>query len=291
MLTLTVPDRSTGAAQAGAWADTQPAGIGVRLFTEAQLRSAPRDAVTPQHGVAARLHGATSPRERERLVRAALDDIGFDWLAYGSFQQRRGEWVPHSFLTSYANPAWTERYFRERYDQVDARHRLARRSSLPLTWCADDVVKNARAEEATALRERRFLADFCDSGLRSGVFFHLGTPGRPQERVVVSLISRREQCGWIDDAALGRALALGLCLHDFIAPQLAAEEGVAPPQGEPSVLQQRILECLLHGQSDKEIAYGLQLTSHAVDYHMRQLRRRFSARNRVQLLNAALLAH
>ena len=50
--------------------------------------------------------------------------------------------------------------------------------------------------------------------------------------------------------------------------------------------QQYILQHLLQGRSDKEIANRLDLSAHTVDYHMRQLRRRFAARNRVQLVNA-----
>lgn len=292
MSTLTVQDRSTRTPQPGSWsAPRHASGDDVRLFGEAQLSGIANDASAPPRGFAGSLRAAASAHERERLVRTALDAMGFDWLGYGSLRERRGDWRPHSFLTTYANPLWTQRYFNERYDQVDPRHRLAPRSSLPLVWSTDDVVRSAQGEGATGLRQRRFLADFCDSGMRSGVFFHLGMPGRSQERVVVSLVSRRANCAWIDDGVLGRALAAGLCLHDFIAPQIPADDGTALRQGEPSALQQRILQCLLHGQSDKEIAYGLQLSSHAVDYHMRQLRRRFAARNRVQLLNAALLAH
>lgn len=292
MSTLTVEDRSTRTPQSGSWRTPQHAtGGDVRLFGEAQLSGGATDAPALPSSFAGSLRAAASAHEREHLVRAALDAIGFEWLGYGSFRERRGDWKPHSFLTTYANPLWTQRYFSERYDQIDPRHRLAPRSSLPLVWSADDVVRNARGEGATSARERRFLADFCDTGMRSGIFFHLGMPGRSQERVVVSLASRRASSTWIDDGVLGRALAVGLCLHDFIAPQIPTDDGTALRQGEPSALQQRILQCLLRGQSDKEIAYGLQLSSHAVDYHMRQLRRRFAARNRVQLLNAALLAH
>ena len=35
------------------------------------------------------------------------------------------------------------------------------------------------------------------------------------------------------------------------------------------------------------VAHERQLSPHTVDYHMRQLRRRFAVRNRVQLVNAA----
>ena len=52
-------------------------------------------------------------------------------------------------------------------------------------------------------------------------------------------------------------------------------------------MQREILRGLALGQSDKEIAYRLNLSAHTVDYHMRRLRQRFAVRNRVQLAHAA----
>jgi DNA-binding NarL/FixJ family response regulator len=49
----------------------------------------------------------------------------------------------------------------------------------------------------------------------------------------------------------------------------------------------RILSCLAEGLSDKQIAARLDLSLSNVDYHMRQLRLSFGARNRVQLLRFA----
>jgi DNA-binding CsgD family transcriptional regulator len=57
-----------------------------------------------------------------------------------------------------------------------------------------------------------------------------------------------------------------------------------------SAMQLRILEELRQGRGDKEIAHRLQMSGHAVDYHLRQLRARFKVRNRVQLVNAAARA-
>jgi DNA-binding CsgD family transcriptional regulator len=42
------------------------------------------------------------------------------------------------------------------------------------------------------------------------------------------------------------------------------------------------------GMGDKEISAALQMSQHNVDYHLRQLRKRFGVRNRMQLVQAAL---
>ena len=89
---------------------------------------------------------------------------------------------------------------------------------------------------------------------------------------------------------VGQALMLSLSVLDHLSRY--ARTQAAPPVARTemsgmSATQQDILEHLLQGRSDKEIAYRLHLSAHTVDYHMRQLRRRFAARNRVQLVNAA----
>ncbi|MFV0678647.1 MULTISPECIES: response regulator transcription factor [unclassified Variovorax] len=91
---------------------------------------------------------------------------------------------------------------------------------------------------------------------------------------------------WITDEVVGQALTLGLSMHEYLSrhARMPSENGGA--RIEISTTQQYILQHLLQGRSDKEIANRLDLSAHTVDYHMRQLRRRFAARNRVQLVNA-----
>ncbi len=55
---------------------------------------------------------------------------------------------------------------------------------------------------------------------------------------------------------------------------------------ELSGMRRDILRCLAAGLSDKEIARRLSLSSYNVNYHLKYLRKRFSAHNRVQLISA-----
>ena len=232
------------------------------------------------------LLAAETADRREALIRRSMQDMGFEWLGYGTMVQQREGIVPKSFFTTYGHAQWTQRYFTERYHEVDPRHKDAPRSSLPLVWDIHDIDASALARQASG-RVRRFADDFRDSGIRSGVFFQLPSPTAANERTVISLMASAPHRGWIVDRVLGQALTLGLCLHEFLSRHTRRRSEGTSARVELSALQQDILQCLSHGQSDKEIAYRLQLSSHAVDYHMRQLRRRFAVRNRVQLVNAA----
>lgn len=270
---------------ASAWhGDDAPS---VVLYDEEQLvpvGDPPRDSMP---ALVKQLVLAHSAAEREALVRSALHAAGFEWLAYGTvLQHGDGTTVPRSFLTTYAHSGWVRRYFGERYHAVDTRHLEAPRSGLPLVWDLADIERSEYARQASG-QARRFLDDFFATGIGSGVFVQLPMVSSPNERAVISLQSGKPDRQWVTDAVLGRALTLSLCLHEFFSQHVRRQEGAAASPGL-SALQQQILSCLRSGQSDKQIAHRLSLSLHAVDYHMRQLRRRFCARNRVQLVNAAM---
>ena len=268
---------------------------GAVLYGESDLRLrsvAPSGAMP---SLVSDLCAAPDAAARELLVRQALRRSGFEWLAYGTVAQHDARSVPTSFLTSYAHPQWTRHYFAEAYHEVDPRHLEAPRSSLPLVWDLQDIDTSREAAHATG-RTRQFMEDFRESGIRSGVFFHLPSPAGLHERTVISLLSSVPDRAWIVDLVLGQALTLGLCVHEFMSRHVERVVSLAPSASQRpsasirtglSALQQEILHCLSRGESDKEIAYRLQLSSHTVDYHMRHLRWRFSVRNRVQLVNAA----
>lgn len=246
-----------------------------------------RQSATP--GLVNDLLAAGGAQERERLVRGMLHTIGFEWMAYGNVVHTRGVSVPRTFFSTYAQPAWVQRYFREGYHELDPRHQDAPTSSLPLVWDIHDLDRSA-VGRATLGRARRFLDDFRDSGIRSGVFFSVASPVHLHQRTVISLMSSAPSRHWIVESVVGQALTLGLSLHEFLSRYTQVHQRHEVGHAPLSSLHRDILSCLIRGQSDKEIAQRLQLSLHKVDYHLRQLRRRFAVRNRVELVNAAIQA-
>jgi DNA-binding CsgD family transcriptional regulator len=261
-----------------------------QLYSEAQL-CLPETMGRPAEasGIVGDLLDAGSSEARVRLVRGMLHAIGFEWLGYGTVSYLRGQPWPLSFFTGYANQAWVQRYFSQRHYEVDTRYRDAPASSLPLLWEIDQLEASPANPDASG-RRRRFLDDLRANGIRSGLFLRLASPTHVNEHTVISLSSSAPSRGWITDSVVGQSLMLSLSVHEYLSRH--ARVPAAPPAARAemsgmSTTQQYILEHLLQGRSDKEIAYRLHLSAHTVDYHMRQLRRRFAARNRVQLVNAA----
>jgi len=236
------------------------------------------------------LFGAGSERRRRELVQAELQALGFDELGLGSVDISRGAPVMRSFCGCYADPAWVARYFSRRYHNVDPRLRAVEQSSLPRVWTLNELARHPVAAgqrvELCAL-----VDDLHERGVSGGVMWALPAPPG-QARRFVSLLSRRATMAALDEAALGRVLMLALCLETFHAALsgIAATPDEADIGVELSPTQSQILDLLSRGMGDKQIAARLDMSRHNVDYHLRRLRKRFGARNRVQLMQAALHA-
>lgn len=230
---------------------------------------------------------------RQHSVRALLQALGFDALVYGRFVRAGERWLPQAFCTTYADRPWLQRYVCASYHRVDPRLAAALPSSLPCLWSVE-ALRRAADDAAEPALAHIFVDDLAASGARSGAMFGLpGPSGSPGERHLVSLSSAREGIDWLDDARLGQVLTLGFCLHALYTRHLPAPGDAAVEDALPaglSALQREILDCVARGLGDKQIAARLSLSAHNVDYHLRQLRRRFGARNRVQLTQAALRA-
>ena len=150
-----------------------------------------------------------------------------------------------------------------------------------------------RARQPVSLAHKAELCalvdDLHERGVTGGLM--LALPGLPgQARRFVSLLTRVEPVLRLDDAALGRVLMIALCLEEYhrTVPGVPGVGDDDAPIGELSPMQSQILDLLSRGMGDKQIAARLDISRHNVDYHLRRLRKRFGARNRVQLMQAAL---
>ncbi|MEW6706092.1 MAG: LuxR C-terminal-related transcriptional regulator [Pseudomonadota bacterium] len=239
-------------------------------------------------GLLVELLSARHAAERRERLRAALKAAGFEWLAYGRMRMQGGMPVATSFFPAYAHPDWTALYFGERLYEADFRHVEAAPCGLPRAWALEQMAERGLGPEA-APRQRGFVQLLCASGLRRGVFMNLASPGGRHERTVVSLSSSLPGPLTIGQATLGQAVLLALAVHEFLSVHVSTGSAGAAP-GPLSPVQEDILRRLALGESDRQISQHLQLSAHTVDYHLRCLRRRFGARNRAQLVCAALEA-
>lgn len=262
-------------------------GAQVLLHEEPVFAGPTRGELPTQPSLLLALIAAECPAERQKTVTSLVHALGFEWLGYGRFAKRGESGSPLSFCTTYANTPWAERYFGARHDDVDPRLQRALQSCLPVVWTLDQLV--AQAAESNDCRLHRFVAELGETGMRSGVI--LALPGATYtDRHIVSLLSYAPGSGWMGDGLLGQVLTLALCLHEFYTryaplPGLEGEKTPDPIAGL-TAMQRDIVACVSQGLGDKAIASKLGVGLHNVDYHLRQLRKRFGVRNRVQLMQA-----
>ncbi|MFS8973352.1 autoinducer binding domain-containing protein [Cupriavidus necator] len=261
---------------------------GIKVFGERHLvpvRQRVRHGATP--GLVTALQAESTHEGRTVVMQSAIRAIGFDWLGYGTAANVGGQIQPRTFFETYSAPGWRERYFRERYYEIDPRNPQPGTYGLPTVWDADDLAQMP-AGNVPPLRRRRFFDDLRDAGIRSGIFLNLPMPGS-SDFVLISFMSGIESRRWIGDSVVGQALATGLALHEFLTCHVEIPAFAGRHREGLSDVQRHILACLAQGLSDKEIARRMDMSIFNVDYHMRRLRSHFGVRNRVQLASAATL--
>ena len=234
------------------------------------------------------LLSAGAAPDREVLVRDRLQAIGADWLVHASMEQRPGA---RSWLRAFAagtRGAWLERCLRAGSEvfRPGAPDHLP--LGLPRIWNSAGLEALARSAGAGPA-VRRLASELRAGGCGSGLVFRVPMQEAAWQSCVVGLMSKMPCRCWITEQTMGLAVTLGLCLHEFLTRHVQHTEEIIAPALHPAQL--RILQCLGHGWSNKEIARSLCLSPHAVDYHLRQLRRRFAVHNRTQLARVALARH
>ncbi|RDU98074.1 helix-turn-helix transcriptional regulator [Trinickia dinghuensis] len=228
--------------------------------------------------IAADLSAAHSPHERKQLLRIALRTIGFDWFCYCRLT-RLGEIVNRvRYFDLCSPPGWAQRYVDQRYFDIDPRMAFACRHDWPLVWDHETLAAEPTITAESNARMQRFIEDAEGCGTRSGIAFGLVDPGSLEHSVII-FSSVNPTSGWINDRVVGQAYALGLGVHAFLAGQMASM-AQTPTLSD---LQRRILNFTASGLSDREIAQQLNMSRSNVDYHMRQIRKKYGVLNRVQL--------
>ena len=231
-----------------------------------------------------RLLAAASVEERDRTVSDMVAAIDCDWLVYGRLVAGAEHPCPVPLYSANADPQWLRHYADEGYHEFDPRLHEAARSWLPFAWTLADLQCRALAAVPSSPL-RRFVADLAGTGMRGGVVLVLpGDSGGT--RHLVSLLAREPSRRLVDGGLLGEVLALGLCLHEYFTRHDVPTR-VSEAVASLTPVQREILGHVARGESDKRIAHHLRISSHAVDYHMRQLRHRFAVHNRVQLAQAS----
>lgn len=263
---------------------SNPGATTAAQYGNAKARHAIRNSGSrPLPSLLDQLLDAENPDDVRHRIAGIVGRMGFDWLGYGRVNANGAIASPVSMVSVHGDSICRYRYLSERFTRVDPLLGVALRSSLPHVWHLEELALMFKQH----VQSRHFIDALRRTGMRCGVILALPI-ARPNERVVVSLMSRANEIADTgDDTLSARVLTLGVCLHEYYTHHTRLTDNPTPPAAL-SPTQRAILSCLANGSSDKQIADRLDLSLHAVDYHMRQLRKLFGARNRLQLAPQAL---
>lgn len=231
--------------------------------------------------IATELGAARTAEERVRMIRGILNIIGFSGLGYAALKLDANTQPQYAYvLRDYLSTDLLPQSLEGGYLLRDPHMRRAFESSRPHVWDMRSLV-NASRKNGIDPPLRRFFDGMRENGLASGLAFSLPIARTPL-RALILFAGPPVHCEWITDSVIAQALGLGLSLHQRCAAYVQA---ICRRDSANSLsqLQLRILGAVVLGMSDKAIAARLGTTVHNVDYHLRQLREKFGARNRSQL--------
>ncbi|MGU7772997.1 autoinducer binding domain-containing protein [Burkholderia sp. MR1-5-21] len=210
---------------------------------------------------------------------ARLRQIGFSTLGYGAYEMIGRRVLCAHLLRDLAPPTFMQPYIEGMLYENDPRFAQVRQSGFPVAWRLDEI--DAAAQRSGDRKVLALAGHLRAHAMNSGVIFSLSAP-RLELRVAVTLTSETHGTDWIDDRVIGGALSVSLAVHraalPFLEARIARTRGFA--LGDE---QQQVLERLVHGLSDQEIASALRTSLHKVGHHIRSLERLFNVQNRAQL--------
>ncbi|MCA8243662.1 helix-turn-helix transcriptional regulator [Burkholderia sp. AU32262] len=210
---------------------------------------------------------------------ARLRQIGFSTLGYGAYEMIGRRILRAHLLRDLAPATFMQPFIEGMLYDSDPRFAQVRQSGFPVAWRLDEIEAAAHGSG-----DRKVLAlagHLRAHAMNSGVIFSLSAP-RLDLRVAVNLTSETHGTEWIDDRVIGGALSVSLAVHRVALPFLEAR--VARMRGFALAdEQQQVLDRLVHGLSDQEIASALRTSLHKVGHHIRSLEKLFNVQNRAQL--------
>lgn len=253
-------------------------GPDIRYFDDADRPAAAQDG---QLQIAGDLASARTAAERTRLVKGMLGLIGFADVAYLSVRLDAHAQFERIYLArGFRSDHWTSRDFAAGRHHRDPRLQAVLSSCVPHVWDLQTLADAWRRAGSPASL-RALIDETRERGAGCGVMFCIPV-AQTRLRSIVSFTSPLQHAGWIGDAVIAQALALGLSLHQRCSPVVRALERGATQAGLSDV-QIRILRFVAVGLSDKEIALRMQTTPHNIDYHLRRLRQKCNVSSRAQL--------
>ena len=213
-----------------------------------------------------------------RECRERLQQAGFSTFSYMALDTIGRRILRAYSMREMGSVPFTTAYLKNRLYETDPRLVALRESGLPVTWRVHQLEARSNIGEP---RVRSLLSTLRAHGMHCGLILGLPAP-RADLRVAVSLTSQASDTQWIDDRVMGGVLATSLTVSRLVQPfiddQARRARVVALTQEQAGVLER-----LVRGLSDHEIAAELSSSLHRITHQVKMLQKMFNVENRAQL--------
>lgn len=218
----------------------------------------------------------TRPDELASFLAEAARSLGFDYFAYGRKPALPLANPPASIISNYPS-AWQQRYAEAEYVKNDPTIAASRRSMRPLVW-SDEVFAGAKQlwSEARDAGLQVGCAQFITDGFGNRGMLTLARSHEPlTER---ELQAKSTQIHW-----------LSVLVHEHF-PRIYPQEQQAFEIPSLTEREIEILRWSADGKTVAEIAAMLPISSHTVNFHMKNAMEKLAAPNKsAAILRAAML--
>lgn len=219
------------------------------------------------------------------LLENALTDIcGYDRVIFSlmSDHSSLGLEAGHGIMRNYPDD-WMKHYVEKGYEHIDPVRRFGFRHVGPFIWDSLPLVMDLSQKQDTCLNECTDAgfnngAAICLRGLM-GEMGGIGVASSSQKKPD-TLVETRYKLGLFN--AIAQQFYVMFCsIHDK-QPEIGHPEIILTPR-ETDVMRKMAL-----AQKDDAIAFDLNMSRHAVDYHVRNILKKFNAPNRMYAVMKAV---
>lgn len=221
---------------------------------------------------------ASSVDELFKLFEREMQKFGYDriLMALMTAHPELNREAEHGILKNYPE-VWVKHYRDQGYDRIDpVRSHIFLRSS-PYSWDELKVKDRLSKEQIRMFNEAR------EEGLLSGIAVPLRGPNG-----AVAGIAGASSAGYVETTQI-QLDTINLLAHQFYACfcRLLANAAECAPV-ELTSKEREVLKWCAKGYTKSEIGQRLCISSHTVDYHIRNSQRKLQARNIVSAVVRAI---
>jgi len=222
--------------------------------------------------------------ELYRLLEEALADLcGYDRVIFSlmSDHPSLGLDAGHGVMRNYPD-AWMKHYVEHGYEHLDPVRRFGFRKVGPFIWDSLPLVMDLAPAQVRCMNECQ------EAGFHNGAAICLRGVANELGGIGVASSAERKADG--EKTARYKLGMLNMIAQQFYAAfcQLHERQHRAPMEIILTPQELTVLEHMARAKTDDMIAFDMNLTRHAVDFHVRKILRKMRAPNRMSAVLRAI---